>query len=151
MKKYGKRFMLGWILSSIVMFGLSYGWHGYVLNDYEMIKYPLWIYLISAGVVYFVLGFLLNRIFIAEFLDRYAEKPVPRALLTGLGLGIIAYMVALVLGVTFSKGLDMKFLLLDIVWQAFEQTVGGFVVGLVYMFVFEFIPQPMEDQADNAE
>lgn len=149
MKKYGKRFMIGWILSSIVMFALSYVWHGVVLNDYELISYPFEIYLVSAGVVYLVLGFLISRIFIAEFLDRYSEKAIVRGLLTGVGLGVIAYMTALVLGVSFSKGLDPKFMALDIFWQVIEQTAGGLTVGLVYLFVFEFIPQPLEEEENT--
>lgn len=137
--------MLGWIFSSIAMFALSYLWHGVILNDYKLISYPIGIYLVSAGVVYLVIGFLLNRIFIAEFIDRFSEKALPRGLLTGVGLGVIVYMVALVVGVTFTKGLDVKYMALDVMWQAFEQCVGGLVVGLVYMLVFEFIPQPVED------
>lgn len=150
MKKYGKRFMLGWIFSSIVMFALSYLWHGVVLNDYSLISYPLGVYLVSAGIVYLVIGFLLNRIFIAEFLDRYSTKAVPRGLLAGVSLGVIVYMVALVVGVTFTKGLDLKYLVLDVIWQAFEQCAGGLVVGLVYLLVFEFIPQPLEEESDNS-
>lgn len=142
--------MLGWIFSSIVMFALSYLWHGVILNDYKLISYPIGIYLVSAGVVYLVIGFLLNRIFIAEFLDRFSEKALPRGLLTGIGLGVIVYMVALVVGVTFTKSLDVKYMALDVVWQAVEQCVGGLVVGLVYMWVFEFIPQPLEDE-NNAQ
>ncbi len=141
--------MLGWIFSSIVMFALSYLWHGVILNDYKLISYPIGIYLVSAGVVYLVIGFLLNRIFIAEFLDRFSEKALPRGLLTGIGLGVIVYMVALVVGVTFTKSLDVKYMALDVVWQAIEQCVGGLVVGLVYMWVFEFIPQPIEDENEN--
>lgn len=138
--------MLGWIFSSILMFALSYVWHGIVLNDYALISYPFEIYLVSAGVVYLVMGFLMSRIFIAEFLDRYSEKAIIRGLLTGAGLGLIAYMTALVFGVSFSKGLDLKFMALDIVWQVAEQTAGGLVIGLVYMLVFEFIPQPVEEE-----
>jgi hypothetical protein len=150
MKKYGKRFMLGWIFSSIVMFALSYLWHGVVLNDYELIRYPLGIYLVSAGVVYLVIGFLLNRIFIAEFLDRFSQKAMPRAILTGIGLGLIVYMVALVVGVAFTKSLELKYMALDVLWQTIEQCVGGLVVGLVYVLVFEFIPQPLEEE-NNAQ
>lgn len=138
--------MMGWIFSSIFMFGLSYLWHGLVLNDYSLISYPIGIYLASAGVVYLVIGFLLNRIFIAEFLDRYSTRAVPRGLLAGVSLGIIVYMTALVIGVTFTKGLDLKYLVLDVIWQAIEQCCGGLVVGLVYLLVFEFIPQPIEEE-----
>lgn len=143
--------MIGWILSSMLMFGLSYLWHGVILNDYALISYPLGIYLFSAGVVYLVIGFLLNRIFIAEFLDRYSTKAVPRGLLAGVGLGVIVYMLALVVGVTFTKGLDLKYLVLDVMWQAIEQCAGGLVVGLVYMLVFEFIPQPLEEEENNPQ
>lgn len=138
--------MLGWIFSSILMFGLSYLWHGIILNDYARITYPMGVYMVSAGIVYLVIGFLLSRIFIAEFLDRFTEKAIPRGLMAGSVLGIIVYMVALVVGVAFTPGLDMKYLLLDVAWQAIEQSIGGLIVGLVYIFVFEFIPQPVEEE-----
>ncbi len=143
--------MLGWIFSSILMFAVSYLWHGIVLNDFERISYPFEVYLISAGVVYLVIGFLMSRIFIAEFLDRYSEKAVVRGLFTGIGLGVIVFMSTLVFGVSFSSIADPKFLLMDFIWQVVEQTVGGLVVGLVYLLVFEFIPQPMEDESGNAQ
>jgi hypothetical protein len=145
MKKYGKRFFLGWIFSSIIMFACSYVWHGLVLNDYALITYPMGIYLISAGIVYLVIGFLLNRIFVAEFIDRFSEKVIGRGLLSGVTLGVLVYMIALVVGVTFTKGLDPKYMLLDVLWQAIEQSVGGLIVGLVYHFVFEHVSQPIEE------
>lgn len=141
--------MLGWIFSSLVMFGLSYLWHGIVLNDYSMITYPMGIYLVSAGIVYLVIGFLLNRIFVAEFLDRYSTKAVPRGILAGVTLGIIVYMLALVVGVSFTKGLDQ--MILDVAWQAVEQCMGGLVVGIVYLTVFEFIPQPVDEDSSSPE
>jgi MFS family permease len=143
--------MLGWILSSILMFAVSYVWHGIVLNDFERISYPFEVYLVSAGVVYLVIGFLMSRIFIAEFLDRYAEKAVPRGLLTGVGMGVIVFMSALVFGVSFSSLADPKFLIMDFIWQVVEQTVGGLTVGLIYLLVFEFIPQPMEEENNNSQ
>jgi hypothetical protein len=142
--KYGKRFMIGWLLSSVTMFSLSYVWHGVILNDYAILAYPFQIYLVSAAIVYLVIGFLLTRIFIAEFLDKISIKAIPRGLASGAALGIIVYMVALVVGVTFNYGMDIKYLLLDVAWQAVEQCFGGLVVGLVYIFVFEFVPIQME-------
>lgn len=149
--KYGKRFMLSWILSSLTMFGLSYIWHGVILNDYAILAYPFQIYLVSAAVVYLVIGFLLTRIFIAEFLDRISDKAIPRGLAAGAALGVIVYMVALVVGVTFNSGMELKYLLLDVAWQTAEQCLGGLVVGLVYLLVYEFIPLPMEKEnpSDN--
>jgi MFS family permease len=151
MKKYGKRFMIGWILSSILMFAVSYVWHGIVLNDFARISYPFEIYMISAGVIYLVIGFLMSRIFIAEFLDRYSEKAVPRGLMTGTATGVIVFMSTLVFGVSFSTIADPKMLLMDFVWQAVEQTIGGLTIGLVYMLVFEMIPHPIEEENNRAK
>ncbi|MDA0713864.1 MAG: hypothetical protein O3B83_01240, partial [Bacteroidetes bacterium] len=49
-----------WGLSTLIMFGLSYLWHGVLLNDYVNIKYPLWLHLMLAGVVYLVIAFVLT-------------------------------------------------------------------------------------------
>jgi len=141
--------MLGWIFSSIAMFAISYVWHGIILNDYERITYPFGIYLISAGIVYLVIGFAISRIFIAEFLDRYSEKALPRGILTGIGMGAIVFMSTLVFGVSFSSISEPQFIVVDLVWQVFEQMLGGLIVGLVYLLVFEFVPQPMENEAEK--
>lgn len=150
MKKYGKRFMIGWLLSAILMFAVSYVWHGLVLNDFARISYPFEIYLVSAGVIYLVIAFLMSRIFIAEFLDRYSEKAVPRGLMTGAATGIIVFMATLVFGVSFSTTADPKMLMMDFVWQAVEQTIGGLSIGLVYLLVFELVPHPVEEE-NNAQ
>jgi len=45
--------------------------------------------------------------------------------------------MATVVGVSFSTGSNLENLLLDIVWQIIEQSVGGIVVGIVHLFVFD--------------
>jgi MFS family permease len=142
MSKYGKRFLVGWIVSSMIMFGTSYLWHGIVLNDYQFITYPLGVYLIAASIAYFFIGFLVSRAFILEFFDRFSRHPLIRGPLIGFACGILVYIIATAVHVTFNKDMDLKYLLLDITWQGIEQAFGGLVIGIVYMTVYERFPNP---------
>ena len=137
MNIYGKRFIIGWILTTLVMFGLSYLWHGIFLYGYAMISYPMWIYLTAASIAYMFIGFLVSRSFLLPFFDKISRHPLLRGPAVGFACGVLVYIVATVVHVTFNKDMDLKYLLLDITWQGIEQAFGGFVVGLVYMFVHE--------------
>lgn len=150
MSKYGRRFWIAWLASSVGMYGLSYVWHGIFLNDYKIMNFPQGIFLAAAGVVYLFIGLLLTRFFISKWLDRISRQPLIRGMATGFGLGVIVYLVVLVAGVSFSRDESMQDLLLDLVWQPVEQTVGGGLVGLVFMFVFEPIPEHVHPEDDEA-
>jgi hypothetical protein len=150
MSKYGKRFVIGWIISSMVMFGLSYLWHGIFLNDYQLISYPLGVYLIAAAIAYLFIGFLVSRAFIIEYFDRFTRHPLLRGPAIGFACGVLVYIVATAVHVTFNKDMDLKYLVLDITWQGIEQAFGGLVIGIVYMVVFEPFPEPTSvDVEDN--
>src|SRR5687768_11411061 len=51
-----KRFFISWIGSSVVMFALSYLWHGILLNDFKILAntFPLSVFLTFAGIVYLI-------------------------------------------------------------------------------------------------
>lgn len=146
MRLYGKRFFIGWIVSTILMFALSYVWHGIVLFDYEQIKYPLYIYFTAAAIAYLFIGFLLSRAFLLPFLDRISRHPLLRGPAIGFAVGVLVYILATAVHVTFNTEMDLKYLVLDITWQGIEQAFGGFAVGLVYMLVFEPHPHPEETE-----
>lgn len=154
MGKYGKRFLIGWIISSILMFGLSYLWHGVFLYDYDLITYPIGIYLVCAAIAYFVIGFIVSRAFTIEFFDRFSRHPLVRGPLIGFGTGVAIYLLATAINVathvnvTFSRG-DLKFFALDVVWQGIEQSFGGLVIGIVYMVVFERMPEPSSEENEE--
>ncbi|MDQ3110735.1 MAG: hypothetical protein M3R17_12650 [Bacteroidota bacterium] len=145
-KTYGKRFIIGWIISSVLMFVLSYIWHGVVLYDYAQITYPLGIYLTASAIAYLFIGFLVNRAFVIPFFDRISRHPLLRGPAIGFACGMLVYIVATVVHVTFNKDMELKYFLLDVTWQGIEQAFGGFVVGLVYMFVYEPHPFPVEKE-----
>lgn len=149
MIKYGRRFWISWLTSALAMYGLSYFWHGIFLNDYKIMHFPHGIFLAAAAVVYLFISLLITRFFISKMLDRISRQPLLRGMATGFAMGVIVYLVVLVAGVSFSRDESMQDLLLDLVWQPVEQTVGGIIVGLVYMFVYEPIPDRIRPEEEE--
>ena len=134
------RFFLSWIISSLFMFGLSYVWHGIVLNDLQRLSYPREIFLTGSIITYLILGFLLTRIYSMKFPKKIAKKPFLRGVISGAGLGAAAYIVSLVIGVSFNSELTPQYILFDLLWQTTEQTAGGIIVALVYISIYEGNP-----------
>lgn len=135
-----KRFFLSWLLSSLVMFGLSYVWHGVFLNDFERLNYPKEIFLTGSVITYLILGFLVTQIYLMKFPKAIARKPLTRGIISGVLLGIATYVVALVIGVSFSTTLTTEYILFDLLWQAVEQMAGGITVAFVYISIYEGNP-----------
>ncbi|MFH1004024.1 MAG: hypothetical protein V1781_00765 [Bacteroidota bacterium] len=132
-----KRFFLSWLFSSLVMFSLSYLWHGVILNDIARLSYPLGIFLTSSIVVYLILGFLLTRIFTMQFHKHIAKRPFLKGLISGAILGASSYLFALVIGVSFNSSLTPEYILIDILWQIIEQSAGGITVAIVYVWLYD--------------
>jgi hypothetical protein len=143
-----RRFFFSWVLSSVLMFGASYLWHGLVLTDLNKLHYPVSVFLVSAGIVYFVLGFFLTRIFQSKLLyQRFAKQPFNKGLAIGSVAGVVLFLVTLVLGVSFNQPRTLEFMLIDMGWQIFEQMLGGFSVALIHAFVMD--PVPFEEELDQ--
>lgn len=133
-----KRFFISWIASSAIMFLISYLWHGIFLTDYSRLSYPQEVFLIFASIVYLFLGFVVTKAIELKFLaERFKRKPVLRGALSGAICGLGLFLIATVVGVSFSTGSNLENLLLDVIWQIIEQAVGGIVVGFVHIFVYD--------------
>jgi hypothetical protein len=135
-----KKFFLSWILSALIMFGLSYVWHGVILNDFARLSYPKEIFLTGSVITYLILGFLVTQIFLMKFPNSIVKKPLLRGIISGVFLGVATYVVALVVGVSFSSTLTTKYILFDMLWQAVEQMFGGITVAFVYISIYEGNP-----------
>lgn len=135
-----KRFFLSWIFSSLVMFSLSYLWHGIFLNDLQRLSYPKEIFLTGSVITYLILGFLVTKIYLMKYPKIIARKPLVRGLIAGSGLGICTYVISLVVGVSFNSQLTPGYILFDLFWQAIEQTFGGITVAFVYIWIYEGNP-----------
>jgi H+/Cl- antiporter ClcA len=133
-----KRFFLSWIASSLVMFLLSYVWHGIFLTDFSRLSYPKELFLIFACLVYLIIGFVVAKAIDIKLLDNYFKrKPIIKGAIAGAALGFILFLISTVVGVSFSTGSKLENLLLDVSWQVIEQCIGGVVVGIVHIFVFD--------------
>lgn len=123
------RFFISWIFSGIVMFSLSYLWHGVILNDFERLTYPRATFLTLATIVY--LGISLALTTLNTFFE-INKKPIFKGLILGLVLGFFIYLIAFVLGISFNSTPKFEYIALDVAWQMFEQGLGGLVCGLVF-------------------
>ena len=133
-----KRFFISWIATSAVMFFISYIWHGIFLTDYSRLSYPKEVFLIFASIVYLILGFVVTKAIDVKFLEGHLKrKPIIRGAVSGAICGFGLFLIATVVGVSFSTGSNMENLLLDVTWQIVEQAIGGIVVGLVHIFVHD--------------
>jgi hypothetical protein len=131
------RFLLSWILSSVVMWALSYTWHGFFLNDIVNMHYPKGIYLVASTVVYLVIGLVLTKLFTLNRVVQMLKNLFVRGVVCGSLMGILLYMFALVLGVTFTKNVTMESMAIDIPWQILEQAFGGTVIALISLLIYE--------------
>ena len=120
------------------MFMLFYIWHGLFLTDFSRLTYPKGIFLICSSLVYLIIGFVVSKAIDTKILDKqFKRKPLLRGLISGAVCGFSFFLMATVVGVSFSAGSKVENLLLDVTWQVIEQTVGGLVVGIVHVFVFD--------------
>ena len=133
-----KRFFISCIASSIVMFVLSYIWHGVVLTDFSRLSYSKHLFLFFAAIVYVIIGFVVSKSIEFKILEqRFKRKPIIRGAISGAMCGICFFLITTVLGVSFSTGPKLENMLLDLSWQTLEQCIGGIVVGLTYIFVYD--------------
>ncbi len=133
-----KRFLISWLSTSLVMFLSSYVWHNFVLTDYSRLTYPIQVFLIAAAVVYLIIGFIVAKaIDFKMFENKFKRKPILRGSIAGALCGIAFFLIATVVGVSFSTSASMENLLLDVTWQTIEQAIGGMVVGIAHLLVFD--------------
>ena len=120
------------------MFVLSYAWHGIFLTDFSRLSYPKELFLIFAALVYLIIGFVIAKAIDVKLLDKYFKrKPILKGAVVGAALGFAFFLISTVVGVSFSTGSKLENLLLDVCWQVTEQCIGGVVVGVAHIFVFD--------------
>jgi hypothetical protein len=141
--QYSVRFYISWIVAAIIMYSAFYAWHGLFLNDLERITFPKGIFLGMAALVYLVISYVLYRAYNSRLTARITS-PFLRGMVVGVGLGFILFAVITVLGISFTKNMNMTYLVADCAWQMVEQCLGGIVVCVVQFLVFEPHPEFIE-------
>ena len=127
--KWRKRYYGSWFIASIVMFLLSFLWHGVFLNDIDKVTYPLWLYYGLAAFVYLCIGFIVTVL--ATKVNFSSKKYANVGFLGGM-LGFFFYLVAFVLGISFTGGNELSHVAIDFMWQIIETGTGGLVAGFMY-------------------
>lgn len=138
------RFFVAWIVGALVMYTGFYLWHGVLSTDFYRISYPKGIFLGLAVVVYLIVSFVLYKLFERKFWKKITNNLFLRGLLVGCALGFVLFAFSLVIGVGFSAGYSLKILIVDLIWQMIEQSAGGMVMALSYMFIF--VPELHEEE-----
>ncbi|MFN6117775.1 MAG: hypothetical protein ACK46G_05125 [Flavobacteriales bacterium] len=129
---WSRHILLPWLLSTVSMYVVSYLWHGLALTDLQELAIPLGLYLALAAIVYLVIGLILtigvHKAVQYEYVSLKGPFPLTSALM-GTAVGFFVYLVIFVMGMTFTKH-GIMHVVVDIVWQMFEQGVGGLAVSL---------------------
>lgn len=128
-----RKFFMSWLACFVVMYGLSYTWHGVVLNDFLKISYPKDIFLIVSGVVYFGVALFIT---ILTYVLKRIKDSFKYGILVGGLTGIFIYAIAFLLGISFNAVVEPKLVLFDLTWQAFEQGFGGLICGWIYRTLY---------------
>lgn len=115
------------------MLTMSYLWHGVILNDLRNVNYPHWYFFLLLLLVYAIIAFILTMAF--NYVNP-SKNLVFKGFTGGAAFGFFLYLVAFTLGVSFKSG-ETKHIVVDFVWQMFEQGIGGMVVAYVFSIAYK--------------
>lgn len=144
--QYSHRFYISWLASALLMYVAFYVWHGLFLTDLSQIRFSKSLFLILVGLVYLVISFVLYRIYELKVFDKYFSNALLRGVTAGFILGFILFAIVAVLGISFTKHINSTYLIADCLWQIAEQIIGGVIIGLGKILIFE--PHPELNQID---
>lgn len=126
------------------MCALSYIWHGIILTDYVRLNIKKAKLLGLSSLYSFILAFIMVKVFEFDILERYfSRQPLFRGLLVGAVTGLIYYFVSTFFHFSFNTSTTSFSRMIDIGYQVFEQAIGGFVIGMVFIAFFD------PDSSDN--
>ncbi len=135
---FKNRFFASWLFSSVGMFLLSYVWHGIILSDFSGLTFPKRLFFLLAAVVYLIIGYAVTKCFSIPYLaNKYKKKPLHKGFWAGAICGFTIFLITTIVGVSFNTTYTFKHLLYDAVWQTIEQGIGGVIVALAHIFVYE--------------
>ena len=138
---YSFRFYVSWIIAAVLMYVAFYMWHGVFLNDLSRITFPLALFLGLAALVYLVISYVVYRTYESKIIEKYIPQPMLRGVVSGLMIGFILFALVAVLGISFTSHVNATYLMADCAWQIVEQIIGGLIIGLCKIIIFEPIPE----------
>jgi hypothetical protein len=119
------------------MYGAFYIWHGVFLNDLNSITFPKIIFLGLAALVYLAISFVLYRTYESKIFNKLFFYPMFRGIASGFFIGFLLFSFVTVLGISFTKNTNLTYILADCAWQIAEQIIGGLIIALGKIMIFE--------------
>jgi hypothetical protein len=113
-------------------------WHGVILYDIDRLNYPREVYMIGASIVYLLIGLLVSWAYSLKFIQLLTKNPFLKGIISGGLCGFFIYLTCIIVGISFSKVMTMKYILVDVSWQMLEQAAGGIAVALVHFYIPDF-------------
>lgn len=118
------------------MFGLSYVWHGVALTDISELRMDMPTYLGLTGLAYLLIGLglvLVVRFCIGRELISLKSGFPLMSMVVGGAAGFVVYLTMFASGMSFASH-GLQHVLVDALWQIFEQAIGGLMVslGIIY-------------------
>lgn len=139
--QYSFRFFVSWIISAIIMYAAFYFWHGIFLNDLDNISFPKPLFLLLAALVYLVISFVLYRVYEMRLLNHIISSTALRGVVCGIVVGFVLFAVITVLGISFTKNINLTYMMADCLWQMAEQVIGGIVIAIGKAVLYEAKPE----------
>ncbi len=144
-----RQILIPWLASTLVMYGLSYVWHGLALNDLSELKIPMGLYVLLSTVVYVLLGLGLTGALRLALHHQWIgiRQGFPwKGLLLGAVAGFVVYLIAFIFGMSFTDR-KLMHILVDVLWQMLEQGFGGLMVslGIIYDIHQSFLEHERAD------
>ena len=130
------RFFISWILSAVVMFTLFYVWHGYFLNDFKRINFPIVWFVTFAAITYLIFGAGIYFLYESQPFKRIRNF-ITRGLVCGVIAGFSLFMISTIVNISLTKHLTINHLMVDCAGQMAEQTIGAIVVVAFKIFIHE--------------
>lgn len=131
------RFFVSWIAAALLMYLAFYFWHGIYLDEIRGISYSKTLFYIFAAFTYLVISFLLYKIYELKLLKKIFTNIFIRGLVAGVLMAGVVFVITHVTDVGFGKSVTLKHLILDASWQTVEQCIGGFIVALGQLFIYD--------------
>jgi hypothetical protein len=128
--------MVPWLLAAVVMYALSFVWHGIALTDLQELRIPIALYLCLSGLVYLLIALgikmAVHHCIIHEWISLKRAFPL-MSMAIGAVVGFVVYLIVFILGMSFASR-DVVHIAVDILWQMVEQGMGGLMVslGIIY-------------------
>ena len=137
-----KRFIRSLFYSALVMCAAAYIWHGFVLSDFERLNRSKTKLLLFSGTISLFVAFVMFKLFELDIMEKYLRRnPLLRGLVVGVFCGALYFFITKLFGLSYDNSTNIKHSLVDFIWQVFEQSIGGIVIGMVYVSLYD----PYED------